>query len=1115
MFAPYSISPASFMKTRLLGGTSVGALVLALSFAVSNSALAQEIDGADAANARVLSGGAAITSGATGGQFGAIDTNGGGNNPASITLTQSETISVFDSVGGSDIATVAGDFDISAGATGTLVFGRANDGTASDFAHLRISGDLEGADDGRGGNLTVSAFNQSFANASPFQVFGSTHMGTLSIIAGNSSGAFGEEGMDISATFGNADDDAFDVTGLTVAAGNGAGANVGGAATVTVRADAAGANIVTIGAGGVSLTGGDGGVDGHGGAATVVIHDSASIAGAVTITGGSDGSTTGHGGEAIIDFSDATGTVTITGALVLGTGTDTSVGSGRGGSASAIFASTTINANGGVVLTEHQVAMATLLLDGTGAQTFNGTVTAANSGDGLVVVNNTGGDATTVNITGDIGAAALRVGSIDLTNAGIVDFDGDLFVDRITATSNLAEAQFDGAVDVTTVNLHGVNTLLDFNGAVTIGAGNFELDGSGSANTTATFSGAVGGVGTLLLDDGAPAGDVEVHFDGTSAFSVANTIRGVDDNDGEIIISNTAGVTFNGRLGTMTTQGDRAFRQMSVAANGAAIFNNDVATQNFSVLGDGSTLTFNGAGAGPQMLVGNGGANGSLTLDDGTIILGNNIGNNDIIFDVTTGAPGAPGDPLAVNGTVMVQLSANIQNGDTVTLIDGDHADTIDNAEAALFTVTDTALTDFTITRTADGGGTTNANLVVTAAATTSAQAAATLGVSTGQADALRQAVTSATNAGDTAGLQALTTALNAGGTQATQAAQQVGPQGTTLGGGAQTAFDVTAQQQSIAGNRLAGLRSGDPRFVSAFAAVGGETGFSGGDRDGPYAPLAPRYTRSVWFQAFGGVANADGDVTGAGYDAGFGGAMIGIDGAISDTVTIGAFGSYSFSAVDGDGAGNAQLDANTYQIGVYGSYTGASFYLDAFASYAGSDNDISRTALAQTITASYDASQFAMGAALGVPLEVSSNVFITPNASLTYNHYDADSYTETGSAGFSARVNPGSASQLTGTLGARIHAVYEQADGTSFIPELRVGIIGDLIDDDAVSTATFVGGGTAFNVTGTDTDDIGALIGLGLTMENDSWSAGITYDADIRSDFMSHTARAEFRWKF
>lgn len=188
---------------------------------------------------------------------------------------------------------------------------------------------------------------------------------------------------------------------------------------------------------------------------------------------------------------------------------------------------------------------------------------------------------------------------------------------------------------------------------------------------------------------------------------------------------------------------------------------------------------------------------------------------------------------------------------------------------------------------------------------------------------------------------------------------------------------------------------------------------------------------------------------------------------------------------------------------------------MDGFASFAGSDNDVSRTALAQTITASYDANQFAIGATLGMPIEVSSNIFITSNASLTCNYYNADNYTESGSAGFSAAVNSGSSSQLTGALGARLHAVYEQADGTSFIPELRVSIIGDLVDDDAVSTATFTGRGSTFNVTGTDADDIGAQIGIGLAMESDEWSTGISYDADLRGDFKSHTGRAEFRWKF
>lgn len=49
----------------------------------------------------------------------------------------------------------------------------------------------------------------------------------------------------------------------------------------------------------------------------------------------------------------------------------------------------------------------------------------------------------------------------------------------------------------------------------------------------------------------------------------------------------------------------------------------------------------------------------------------------------------------------------------------------------------------------------------------------------------------------------------------------------------------------------------------------------------------------------------------------------------------------------------------------------------------------------------------------------------------------------------------------------------------------------------------------------GTGPDVVVALIGVGLSLDTAGWSAGISYDADIRSDFLSHSARAEFRWKF
>jgi outer membrane autotransporter protein len=400
---------------------------------------------------------------------------------------------------------------------------------------------------------------------------------------------------------------------------------------------------------------------------------------------------------------------------------------------------------------------------------------------------------------------------------------------------------------------------------------------------------------------------------------------------------------------------------------------------------------------------------------------------------------------------------------------------------------------------------------VITATARTDAQAAATLGISTDQANLLRQAASS----GDTTLVDLLTTSINAGPAQTTQAARQVGVQSETVAGGSTVSREMAGQQQRITQDRTGGFRADDPRFVTAFAAVeNGETGFAGGDLDGLYTPMGPRYANSVWGQVYGGTALADGTTALAGFDAGFGGAMIGIDGAISDDVVIGAFAGYGFADVDGDGAGNAQLEVSAYQAGVYAGYTGASFYVDAFAAYAMLQNDTTRTTLGpNTVTGEFDASQISVGLSGGAPIAISANGYLTPNASLTWNHYDADGYTETGVG--ANTVTGFTANTLTGSIGGRLHAVYEISDGSAIIPELSVGLIYDIIDDDGRASATFVGGGAAYTVSGTEISNIGAAIGAGLTMRNDVWSVGLSYDGDIRSDFMSHTGRAEVRMRF
>ena len=809
-------------------------------------------------------------------------------------------------------------------------------------------------------------------------------------------------------------------------------------------------------------------------------------------------------------------TTTFSDTVTLGASDTITVGGAVG--TTAVFQAN-VTAPGGISL-DATNADAGLVLGASGATTtVTGTLDVANTtADAMLSI----ADGSSVTLIGDIDSTAAWDG-ITIGGGAATTFTlrGSLAADADMTLSDNATLVVD-TTGGTNPTLAG-DVLSDAVGSTTTLRVSGDAPGGGGS---ATFNAAVGASGNVIdvvdIDDDALFGDsssvflgsLDVATGATATFqsNTGTTIAGDITGDGSLVIGDGAtdvlslgggaGATSTVSIANLDGPGDIAIVAGSAVTISTTI-GDGTAISDFTLDAADTSLTINSADA--TAIAGG----GNLTLGEGTLILGSNIGNDDTVFAFTSDA----GLVTEANDTLTVQLAANFTTGqiilaNTNTDQTAAHDDVTTDGEIS---VTNTALTTYTL---GDNAGD-NTQITITAAATTTAQAASTLGVTTGQADALRQAVTSATTAGDTSGLDSLSAALNAGGTQATAAAQQVGVQGETLAGGAQTAFTATGAQQTITGNRLAGARGGDARYASAFSS--GESGFSGGDLDGFYAAPGPRYNNAFWIEGFGGIANADGDTLNAGYDAGFGGGMIGAEGAVSDTVTIGAFGSYTYAMVDGDGAGNAELESSTFSFGVYGSYTTQSFYVDGFASYAGSHNDATRTAFGQTITADYDASQFALGAAAGVPIEMGQGIFITPNASLTYNYYQADDYTETGSLGFSSSVDPGSVNQLTGTIGARVHAVYEDVGygGTAVIPELRVALIGDIIDDDATSTATFTGGGTAYAVTGTETDDIGALVGVGLSLDNEGWSAGLAYDADLRSDYQSHAGRAEFRWKF
>ncbi|MGD1885616.1 MAG: autotransporter domain-containing protein [Cohaesibacteraceae bacterium] len=1122
------------LRRHLLTGASVAVIALASAAVVApTGAWAQnveELSGTPAApaftagaggNGAIATGEAITNTTATNAvDAGAIDVEGDVD-IRDVTVTEDAQIFVFDGTntnpGALSFAATAGDvFVVGNDDTFTISLGMQNSTTqsAEEIGAVAITADqgINGGDAAtRGGTLVINSGQGADIQTTAFAVtfFGASDEAML-LTGLDISGADGEApggaaGAALNATVGNDQNDTVDVNTVTFSGGNasddtgGADGEAGGGTTSTITADT---TIATL-----NVLGGNGGNNdaasaanngGAGGAALLTVTDTdGADLGAIAVTGGDGGDDNavgdgdgGAGGNATLIVATASVTPTATTIAISGGADGTANGGvgGNGGTAEMRVAGH-LPSTGGITLTDNG-SSATLTLNGGATQTITGTINGGAADNGTVNITNT--------------AAPVTFGS----NIGATHS-----VSTITVADD-AEAVFDGTVaaNAITVTDAGNATSADFNAALTIGAGNLGIISGGAATATATVSAAVGGTGDIVLDQAGE--DAIVDFDGTDAFAVDVEVRGQADGEGLIIISNTGGVTFNNQIGDDggdATNGDLQVDRLRVDTNAIAIFNDDVAAVDFEVAGEGSALTFNAMDT-VQVIVGEA-AGGILTLDDGTINLGRNVDTGDTLFNTEDGAAGLPTENAA-DGGIALNLSANFLDG-SIALVDAENAqDFTGSTVIDAFSATDTALTDFTVqART----GATDI-LEVAATARTAAETAALLGISVEDAIALRQAVLSTEGTPDNEGLDALTAALNTGGTGsplAAQAAQTVGTQEDTLGGASDVAFTAFGDIFALVSGSESGL-AGYHMF----------NGFGGGDLivSGPSysAPAMPSRNGSIWGMGFGGIANADGDTNFEGYDANYGGIVIGVDGAVSEDFTIGAFGTYFMSTVDGDGAGNSEIDANTFGFGAYANYDGPDFYLDAFAAYGISDNDLTRTAVVNNVTrnlsADYDASQFSVGMAAGVPMEVSNGVYITPNASLTWNHYDADTYTETGGGGFNQTVNPDSVSQLTGTIGARIHAVYDNFDndGTVFIPELRLSLIGDLIDDDATASALFTGAGaTAYQVTGTDTDNIGALVGIGFGLDNPDWSAALNYDADIRGDFMSHTARAEFRWKF
>ncbi len=562
--------------------------------------------------------------------------------------------------------------------------------------------------------------------------------------------------------------------------------------------------------------------------------------------------------------------------------------------------------------------------------------------------------------------------------------------------------------------------------------------------------------GSLLIGAGG------LDFDGTAAQTVSGEVDGA--NGLTITNAHASGVTFEDAVGSNTP-----LSAITIGAGSLGVFESTV---------NGASIDLDGEIQVNDIVT----LSGNLDINNATITLGADLVDTDTAFAVadvdSAGTTTIQASPLFTTGTIVVFDSTADASGDLANL-----------------SVTDTALVDYTLA--ANGN-----DIELTAAAKSIATTATELGVSTQEARSLSNAATAIATGNDTL-LTNFTAALNAGGSDAKKAAQTAGTQPDTLGASSNVAINLGGQAIGISSDRLATQRIGE-QFLT-----GSASGFSTG---------AISAENNAWVKTFGNFGEQDDEGSVDGYEATTYGVSFGYDKRVNDEYRFGASFTYASAEIEGNGAGESQNDISSYQGTLYGDFTGKAYYAEAAIGFAYNSHEASRVidfmGSDTTASADYDSYQFTASMQTGVPIKIRGTAFFTPTAGLAWTYLSTDSYTETGAGGLNQTVDIDDMHVLLGTLGAKFHTQVKTGSGF-LVPEIHAGLSYDFIGDNAVATATYTGGGAAYKVEGQDPEQFGGNVGVGLTYDGGNWLLGGGYDADIKSNYISHSAKLKATLRF
>ncbi len=268
-----------------------------------------------------------------------------------------------------------------------------------------------------------------------------------------------------------------------------------------------------------------------------------------------------------------------------------------------------------------------------------------------------------------------------------------------------------------------------------------------------------------------------------------------------------------------------------------------------------------------------------------------------------------------------------------------------------------------------------------------------------------------------------------------------------------------------------------------------------------------------IWLQALGHGGKLDRDVEPLQHSTK--GLLLGADWSLDEEWRLGLMGGTSRTRLD-----SKDLDGNldSWHLGAYALRQNGPMSLRLGATYSGHDGSTARrvafTGFSDRPKGSYDASTQQAFAEVGYNLG-RANVSIEPFASLGYQRYQRDGYTEKGGAA-SLKVHEQSQSNMSSTFGLRLAKVETLDNGMRLTPRFSAGWKHTYGEIDTSTRQRLVTGGSNYTAYGVALDRNSLLVDAGLDLGlSKHHSVGVGLTGEMGSDSRNHGVMGQWRMAF